>query len=312
MSRTLHTKDRIINGIFENTARITALSVLLILGAIFVVLFKDALPAMEHFGSSFLFSTDYVPNREIFSGAVSITGTILTTIIAMVIAVPIAIGIAIYLTEISPGFLKSPIGAMIELLAAIPSIVYGMWGLFYFAPVVRNDIAPFLNATFGHLPLLGGFFTGDSNGIGLLTGSIILAIMVIPFMASITRDAMNTTPDILKESAYGLGGTKWEVIKDVVIPYAKVGIIGSVILSLGRAMGETMAVTFVLGNTHNFPSTIFEPTTSIPVTLANEFNEADPGLYYSSLVYLALILFTMSFITIAVAKFFFLKRKRYA
>jgi phosphate transport system permease protein len=207
----------------------------------------------------------------------------------MVLSVPIAIGIAIFLSEIAPAKIKTPVGVSIELLAAIPSVIYGMWGLFYFVPIVRD--------------IFGGL------GIGLLTAGIVLAIMILPFMAAVTRDAMNTTPDILKESAYALGGTKWDVIKDVVIPYAKAGIIGSFILALGRAIGETMAVTFVMGNVHKIPEYITDPTTSIPVTLANEFNEADTDIYFSSLFELSFILLIISFTIIAVAKYYFLRRK---
>ena len=219
-------------------------------------------------------------------------GSIMSTALAMLFAVPIAIGVAIFLSEIAPQKMKAPVGVSIELLAAIPSVIYGMWGLFYFVPIIRD--------------LFGGL------GIGLLTAGIVLAVMVLPFMAAVTRDAMNTTPDILKESAYALGGTKWDVIKDIVIPYAKAGIIGAAILALGRAIGETMAVTFVMGNVHKIPSLITDPATSIPVTLANEFTEADEDLYFSSLFFLALVLFVLSFAIIAFAKFAFLKRGRKA
>jgi phosphate transport system permease protein len=204
----------------------------------------------------------------------------------MVIATPIALGIAIFLSEIAPAKIKTPVGTAIELLAAIPSIIYGMWGLFYLAPIIRD--------------YLGG------AGIGILPAGIILAIMILPFIASITRDSMNTTPDILKESAYALGATKFDVIKDVIIPYAKAGVLGSIILALGRALGETMAVTFVIGNTHQIPESILMPATSIPATLANEFNEADTTIYYSTLFYLALVLFVISFTVIAFAKFYLL------
>ncbi|MEF3191946.1 MAG: phosphate ABC transporter permease subunit PstC [Campylobacterales bacterium] len=274
--------------LFENIARLMAFSVLVLLVAIFYILWLDAKPAIDAYGFSFMTSDFWAPNMEQFGALPSIYGTSVTTILAMIMATPLAIGIAIFLSEIAPDFLKKIVGAMIELLAAIPSVVYGMWGLFYFVPIIRE-------------------FTGDS-GIGILTGSIILAIMIIPFTAAVTRDSMDTTPDILKESAYALGATKWDVIKDVIIPYAKVGIIGAVILSLGRALGETMAVTFVMGNAQRIPEKITEPATSIPVTLANEFAEADSAMYYSALFYLALILFAISFVIIAIAKFLFLKK----
>lgn len=276
--------------LLEHIARLMALTVLVILVAIFTVLFIDAKPAIDHFGFDFITKSVWAPNMEEFGALPSIYGTVVSTIIAMTIATPVAIGIAIFLSEIAHQKIKGIAGIMIELLAAIPSVIYGMWGLFYFAPVIRN-------------------FTGES-GLGLLTAGIILAIMIIPFTASITRDSMNTTPDILKESAYALGATKWDVIKDVILPYAKIGVIGSIILSLGRALGETMAVTFVMGNAQKIPLSILEPATSIPVTLANEFAEADSDIYYSSLFLLALILFAVSFIIIAIAKFFFLKKER--
>lgn len=276
--------------VFESMSRFMALSVFVVLVAIFVVLYIDAKPAIEEFGTSFLTGDVWAPNMETFGALPSIYGTIISTMIAMLVATPIAIGIAIFLSEIAHDKIKGVAGTLIELLAAIPSVIYGMWGLFYFVPIIRD-------VTHG-------------SGMGLLTGGVILAIMIIPFTASITRDSMNTTPDILKESAYALGATKWDVIKDVILPYAKVGVIGSVILSLGRALGETMAVTFVMGNAQKIPSTILEPATSIPVTLANEFTEADSDIYYSSLYLLALLLFVISFAIIAVAKFLFLKKGR--
>ncbi|BAF69698.1 phosphate ABC transporter permease subunit PstC [Nitratiruptor sp. SB155-2] len=276
--------------LFKHIALISAVSVLIVLVAIFAILLKEALPAINAFGWKFLINTRWAPNMEIFGGLPAIYGSIMSTLIAMLIATPMAIGVAIFLTEIAHAKLKGPIGTAIEMLAAIPSIIYGMWGLFFFAPYIRE------------------WFGG--NGLGLLTAGIVLAIMILPFMAAITRDSMNTTPDVLKESAYALGATKWDVVKDVVIPFAKAGIIGSIILALGRAIGETMAVTFVMGNAHKIPKHLTDPATSIPVTLANEFTEADSDLYYSSLFYLALILFVISFIVIAFAKFYFLRKLR--
>ncbi|HRF57184.1 MAG TPA: phosphate ABC transporter permease subunit PstC [Campylobacterales bacterium] len=276
--------------VFESLSRFMALSVFVVLVAIFIVLYADAKPAIEEFGTAFLTGEIWAPNMETFGALPSIYGTIISTMIAMLIATPIAIGIAIFLSEIAHDRIKGIAGTLIELLAAIPSVIYGMWGLFYFVPIIRDA-------------------TGGS-GMGLLTGGVILAIMIVPFTASITRDSMNTTPDILKESAYALGATKWDVIKDVILPYAKIGVIGSVILSLGRALGETMAVTFVMGNAQKIPGSILEPATSIPVTLANEFTEADSDIYYSSLYLLALLLFVISFAIIATAKFLFLKKGR--
>ncbi len=279
--------NRTLEILFHNTTRFFALSVLLVLAALFFVLFNEAKPAIDAFGLQFLVTEKWAPNMDIFGGYPAIYGSIVSTIIAMLIATPIAIGIAIFLSELAPPWLAAVVGMAIELLAAIPSIIYGMWGLFYLAPLLRE--------------IWGG------NGLGLATAGIVLSIMILPFMAAITRDAMKTTPAILKESAYGMGATRWEVLKDVVIPYVKSGIIGSIILALGRAIGETMAVTFVMGNAHKIPETIFKPATSIPVTLANEFTEADTDLYYSSLFYLALILLLISFSVIAVAKFWFLR-----
>ena len=284
--------SRSLDWLFKHLALVAAVSILLVLIAIFAILLKEALPAIHAFGLKFLATTRWAPNMDIFGGLPAIYGSIVSTAIAMLLATPIAIGVAIFLTEISPAPLKGPIGTAIELLAAIPSIIYGMWGLFFFAPYVRD------------------WFGG--NGLGLLTAGFVLAIMILPFMAAITRDSMNTTPDVLKESAYALGATKWDVVKDVVIPFAKAGIIGSIILALGRAIGETMAVTFVMGNAHKIPKHLTDPATSIPVTLANEFTEADSDLYYSSLFYLALILFVISFVVIALAKFYFLRKVRAA
>ena len=264
-----------------------------ILIGIFIVLYSHSKEAIDTFGLDFLTNSVWEVGEDdeggIFGGLIPIVGTLLTTLIAMVVATPIAMGIAIFLTEIASDWLVKPVSIAIELLAAIPSIIYGMWGLFYFAPIIQS--------TFG------------GNGIGLLTAGLVLAIMVIPFMSAITKDAMNTTPDVLKESAYAMGATKFEVIKDVVMPYAKSGIIGSIILALGRALGETMAVAFLLGSVMQLPKHITDATTSIPVLLANNFAEAE-DLELSSMFYLALILFAISFIIISVAKFYFLGKKQ--
>jgi len=284
--------ERFYDALFHNLSRFGAFFSILILIAILVVLFIQALPAIETFGFSFITEDKWAPNREIFGGFSSIVGSIISTILAMLIATPIAIGVAIFLSEIAPVSIKGPISTAIELLAAIPSVIYGMWGLFYFAPIVRD--------------LFGG------SGIGMLTAGIVLAIMILPFIAAITRDAMDTTPNILKESAYSLGATKWDVIKNVIIPYAKAGIIGSVILALGRAIGETMAITFVMGNVHRISLIFTEPATNIPTTLANEFAEADSDLHYSALFFLALILFAISFATIFFSKVYFLRKIRRA
>lgn len=279
-----------IDRIFHNMTRFSALLILFIVAWIFVVLFEHSTEAMNAFGFDFITKDEWAPNVDKFGAFAAIFGSVVSTFLAMLIAIPVAIGVAIFLSEIAHDKIKGFFGVSVELLAAIPSVIYGMWGLFYFVPIIRD--------------LFGGM------GIGLLSAAIVLSIMILPFMAAVTRDAMNTTPDILKESAYALGGTQWDVIKDIIIPYAKAGIIGSLILALGRAIGETMAVTFVMGNVHHTPSSVLDPTTSIPVTLANEFTEADSSLYFSSLFGLALTLLIMSFVVIAVAKFYFLRKVR--
>ncbi len=278
--------------LFRNFSFFSATLSFFLLVGIFAILFHYAQESMHTFGFDFLWTEKWEPGEDdeggIFGGYIPMVGTLLSTIIAMVLATPLAMGIAIFLTEIASVNVAKPVSIAIELLAAIPSIIYGMWGLFYFAPIVQ--------ATFG------------GNGVGLLTAGIVLAIMIIPFMAAITRDSMNTTPSVLKESAYAMGATKFEVIKDVIMPYSKGGIIGSIILALGRALGETMAVAFLIGSVMHLPSKITDPTTSIPVLLANNFAEAE-DLEMSSMYFLALILFVVSFIIISAAKFYFLGRK---
>lgn len=278
---------------FKNFSFFSATLSFFILIGIFSILFNYAQNSIEEFGFNFLFDEVWESDEDdedigIFGGFIPIVGTLISTLIAMIIATPIAMGIAIFLTEIAHKSLIKPVSISIELLAAIPSIIYGMWGLFYFAPIVQSSF--------------GG------NGVGLLTAGIVLAIMIIPFMSAITRDSMNTVPNVLKESAYAMGATKFEVIKDVVMPYSKGGIIGSIILALGRALGETMAVAFLIGSVMKIPSSITDPTTSIPVLLANNFSEAQ-GLEMSSMYYLAFILFVVSFIIISVAKFYFLRER---
>ena len=278
--------------LFRNFSFFSATLSFFLLVGIFAILLTYAQESMKEFGFDFLLSETWEADEDdeggIFGGFIPVIGTLLATLIAMSIATPLAMGIAIFLTEIATDSLAKPVSIAIELLAAIPSIIYGMWGLFYFAPIVQATV--------------GG------NGVGLLTAGIVLAIMIIPFMAAITRDAMQTTPLVLKESAYAMGATKFEVIKDVIMPYAKGGIIGSIILALGRALGETMAVAFLIGSVMSVPKSITDPTTSIPVLLANNFAEAQ-DLEMSSMYYLALILFIVSFAIISVAKFYFLGRK---
>jgi phosphate transport system permease protein len=288
-----------------------SLSVLvLILGIVFVLFSESALSIKEFGILRFIFSTDWNPVIESYGAATSLFGTAVTTLLSLVLAIPVAIGIAIFVTEIAPGFLKGPIGVAIELLAAIPSIIYGMWGLFTLAPIMADYIEPALQDTVGRIPFVGILFEGTPMGIDLLTASLILSIMITPFTASISRDAFNLTPAIVKESAYALGATKWEVMKNIVIPYSKLGVFGGAVLSLGRALGETMAVAFVLGNNHQITSSLLDAAATITVTLANEFTEADTDLYLSALFNLALILFVMSFAILAVAKFFLLRAER--
>ena len=296
---------------FSIITGLASLSVLVFILGILYVLFSESSPAIEKFGvMKFLTSTDWNPVKESFGAAASLYGTAIATVIALFIAIPVAIGIAVFITEIAPDFLKSPIGIAIELLAAIPSIIYGMWGLFILAPIMADYIEPALQSTLGHIPLIGILFEGTPMGIDLLTAGIILSIMIIPFTASISRDAFNLTPEVVKESAYALGATKWEVVKNVVIPYSKLGVFGGIVLSLGRALGETMAVAFVLGNNHQITTSLLDAAATITVTLANEFTEADSDIYLASLFYLALILFVLSFITLAIAKFFLLRAER--
>ncbi|MCX8034230.1 MAG: phosphate ABC transporter permease subunit PstC [Thermodesulfovibrio sp.] len=289
----------------------TAFSIIAISLGIFIILFKESLLAINKFGFiGFIFSTEWDPVKEIFGAAPALIGTLITSFFALLLAVPIAIGIAIFITEIAPSFLKGIIGTAIELLAAIPSIIYGMWGLFTLAPIMSQNIEPFLQSTVGKLPLLGKLFEGTPLGVDLFTASVILSIMIIPFTASIARESFNLTPSVLKESAYAIGATKWEVVKDVVLPYSKLGVLGGVGLSLGRALGETMAVAFVLGNLNQIPSSLFDAAATVTVKLANEFTEADKDIYLSSLYYLALLLFIMSFTILALAKVFLLKAER--
>ncbi|WP_297455315.1 phosphate ABC transporter permease subunit PstC [Persephonella sp.] len=277
----------------------------------FFVLYDESSLAIHKFGVlHFIITNDWDPVREVFGAAAPLFGTIITTVLSLVLAIPVALGIAIFLAEVSPKFLKTPIGIAIEMLAAIPSIIYGMWGLFTLAPIMANYVEPFLQKTLGKIPVIGILFQGEPQGIDLFTASFILSIMIIPFIASVARDALNLTPNIMKESAYALGATKWEVVKDVMIPYAKLGIYGGIVLALGRTLGETMAVAFVLGNNHQITTSLFDAAATITVTLANEFTEADSDIYLSSLFYLALILFVLSFIILAIAKYFLMKAER--
>jgi phosphate transport system permease protein len=296
---------------FSLLTGLASLSIIFIIIGIFWVLVRESSLAISKFGIlEFLTSTEWNPVREVFGAATNIYGTFVTTVLALLFAVPSAIGVAIFVTEVAPNFLKGPIGIAIELLAAIPSIIYGMWGLFTLAPLMSKYIEPALKATLGKVPVLEILFRGTPLGIDILTASVILSIMIIPFTASIARDSFNLTPSFVKESAYAVGATKWEVVKDVVLPYSKLGVFGGVVLSLGRALGETMAVAFVLGNNHRIATSLFDAAATITVTLANEFTEADNDVYLSSLFYLALVLFVLSFITLAIAKLFLIRAER--
>jgi len=296
---------------FSVITAVASLSVVLIILGIFWILIQESSPAIKKFGIiNFLTSTDWNPVKESFGAATNIYGTFITTALSLLIAVPTAIGIAIFVTEIAPNVLKGPIGIAIELLAAIPSIIYGMWGLFTLAPIMSKYIEPALQNTIGRVPVLEILFRGTPLGIDILTASVILSIMIIPFTASIARDSFNLTPSVVKESAYAVGATQWEVVKNIVLPYSKLGVFGGVVLSLGRALGETMAVAFVLGNNHKIATSFFDAAATITVTLANEFTEADNDIYLSALFYLALVLFLLSFITLAIAKLFLIKAEK--
>ena len=296
-----------IDLVFLNTTRLFAFLVLALLLAILISLFVSSLPAMQAFGLGFLTSTAWDPVHEKFGALVPIYGTLVTSFIALLIGIPVSFGIALFLTELSPTWLKRPLGIAIELLAGIPSIIYGMWGLFVFAPIFADHVQPWLIKYIGQLAIIGPLFSGAPQGIGMLTAGIILAIMVIPFIASVMRDVFELVPSILKESAYGLGATTWEVVWRVVLPYTKVGVVGGILLGLGRALGETMAVTFVIGNSHQVYTSLLAPGNSIASALANEFTEAVGDLYAASLIELGLLLFLITVIVLALAKLLLLQ-----
>ncbi|HEY4193671.1 MAG TPA: phosphate ABC transporter permease subunit PstC [Mesorhizobium sp.] len=293
--------------IFHALTKASAILVLLLLGGVGISLVAGSWPALSTFGFSFLVSESWNPVKENFGALAPIYGTVVTSAIAILIAVPIGIGIAIFLTELCPRPLRRPIGMAVELLAGIPSIIYGIWGLFVLAPFLQRTIQPFIIGAFKNVPGLNGLFAGPPYGIGLLTSALILAIMILPFITSITKDVFDTVPPVLKESAYGIGCTTWEVTRRVVIPYTRVGIMGGVMLGLGRALGETMAVTFVIGNAHRISESLFAPATTISATIANEFTEAVGDLYTSSLVALGLILFVITFLILALARYMLMR-----
>ncbi|MFY9693176.1 MAG: phosphate ABC transporter permease subunit PstC [Xanthobacteraceae bacterium] len=301
---------RLDDSIFRHLTRAAAIGVLLLLSGVMVSLVLGSIPAIKTFGFGFLLVQSWNPVTEVFGALPAIYGTILTSLIAMLIAVPVGLMIAFFLAELCPPILRRPIGIAIELLAGIPSIIYGIWGLFVFAPFLQQTLQPFLIDTLGDLPGIGLLFAGPPYGIGVLTSGLILAIMVLPFVTAITRDVFEAVPGVLKEAAYGVGCTTWEVVRNVVLPFARVGVIGGIMLSLGRALGETMAVTFVIGNAHRISASVLAPGTTISATIANEFTEAVGNLYTSALIELGLILFVITFIVLAIARYLLMRIER--
>ena len=305
-------RQHALDVVFRSATWVFAVFVLLILTGVIVSLVAGALPALEHFGWGFITSSDWNPVTEKFGALPAIYGTLVTSAIAMLIGIPVAFGIAIFITELCPPWLKRPIGTLIELLAAVPSIIYGIWGLFVFAPVLQSTLEPFLINTLGNVPWIGALFAGPPLGIGIMTAGLILGIMVLPFITSVMRDVFETVPTVLKESAYGIGATTWEVIWNIVLPTTRVGVIGGIMLGLGRALGETMAVTFVIGNAHRIQSSLMAPGTTISATLANEFTEAVGDLYLSSLIALGLVLSVITLLVLTAAKLMLLRLQRQA
>jgi phosphate transport system permease protein len=308
-SKTLD-RLRLDDAVFRQLTRAAAVGVLLLLSGVIISLIQGSLGALGAFGFSFLIDERWNPVTAKFGALAPIYGTLVTSFIAMLIAVPVGLFISMFLTELCPMWLRRPIGIAIELLAGIPSIIYGIWGLFVFAPLLQQTLQPFLITLFGPLPILSSLFAGPPYGIGVLTAGLILAIMVLPFITSISRDVFEAVPPVLKEAAYGIGCTTWEVVRRVVLPYARVGVIGGVMLGLGRALGETMAVTFVIGNAHRVSASLLAPGTTISATIANEFTEAVGDLYTSSLIALGLILFVITFIVLAAARYMLLRIER--
>jgi phosphate transport system permease protein len=292
------------DAIFAGIAKTSGLFVLVLLGTIIVVLALGGMQAFHAFGPGFLISDEWDPVQEVYGAAVPIFGTVVTAILALLMAVPLAFGIAFYLTELAPTWLRRPVSTAIELLAAVPSIIYGMWGFFVVVPLMAEYIQPAVIDSLGETPLIGPLFQGPPFGTGILTAALILAVMVIPFIAATMRDVFETVPSVFKESAYGLGCTTWEVMRSIVIPYTRVSVVGGIMLGLGRALGETMAVTFVIGNTNRIATTLFGPGNTIASLVALEFPESESGsLKLSSLLALGFILFVISFIVLAISRF---------
>jgi phosphate transport system permease protein len=292
---------------FEKITKAFALSTLVALTGIIVSLFISSWPVLTTFGLEFFYTVEWDIINSKFGGLIAIFGTVVTASIAILIALPLSFGIAVFLTETCPMPLRRPLGTAIELLAAVPSIIYGMFGLFVFAPLFAEYVQPALAGTLGQIPGIGILFTGAFNGVGILAAGLILAMMILPFIASVMRDVFEIVPPILKESAYGIGCTTWEVVTKIVLPYTKTGVVGGVMLGLGRALGETMAVTFVIGNAHKLSPSLFSPGNSIASTLANEFGEAEPGLHYASLFSLGLALFIITLVVLSLAKWMLIR-----
>jgi phosphate transport system permease protein len=305
-------KQRFRETLFRGATLVAALLVLTLLGGVALSLLHGSWPAFSHFKLSFLTREIWNPVTDEYGALAPVYGTLVTSLLAMLIAIPISFGIAIFLTELSPSWLKRPVGVAVELLAAVPSIIFGIWGLFVLAPILQRHVQPWLIEWLGPLPLVGKLFQGPPFGIGVLTASIVLAIMVLPFISAVMRDVFETVPDVLKESGYGLGATTWEVIWKVVVPYSRTGIVGGIMLGLGRALGETMAVTFVIGNAHRISPSLLAPGTTISASIANEFTEAVGDLYTSSLVALGALLFLITFVVIAAARFMLMRLDRRA
>jgi phosphate transport system permease protein len=305
-------RERTGERIFRSATFIAALLVLLLLGGVVVALVQGSWPALTKFKLAFITEQTWNPVTEKFGALAPIYGTLVTSAVAMLIAVPISFGIAVFLTELAPQWLKRPVGVAIELLAAVPSIIFGIWGLFVLAPILQQHVQPWLIEWLGPVPGLGKLFQGPPFGIGVLTAGLILAIMVLPFICAVIRDVFETVPDVLKESGYGLGATTWEVIWKVVLPYSRAGVTGGIMLGLGRALGETMAVTFVIGNAHRVSASLMAPGTTISASIANEFTEAVGDMYTSSLIALGVLLFVITFVVIAGARLMLMRLNRKA
>ena len=297
---------------FRTLTRLAAGLTFLIVAAILISLAYGAVPAFQKFGVGFLFSTHWNPVTEEFGGAPAVMGTLITSFLALLFAVPLSFGIALYINELAPTWLKRPVSTAIELLAAIPSIIYGMWGLFVFAPWFADNVQPWITDHTSGIPILSSLFSGPPMGIGMFTASLILAIMIMPFITAIMREVFGLVPSVLKESAYGLGATTWEVTWNVVLPYTRIGVVGGIMLGLGRALGETMAVTFVIGNAHNISASLFMPGGTISSVLANEFTEAVGDTYTSSLFALGMILFLVTFVVLAFSRLLILRLEKKA